>query len=192
MRGRARPESRLTHRGPAGAPWPRGLTVVPRAHRGPAGAPWPRGLTVVPRAHRGPAGAPWSRGLTVAPRAHRGPSGAPWSRGLTVAPRAHRGPAGSAARLGRREPARRLRVQASGGLSFGEGARAPSPEGAMKRPHSRGRFSAPPHSNHSAQTCWKPFDTLNVEAVQNAAALRYQTWYVRTSPAATAPRMLIG
>jgi hypothetical protein len=32
---------------------------------------------------------------------------------------------------------------------------------------------------------WVPLDKLNVSRLQNAAALRYQIWYVRVAPAGT-------
>jgi hypothetical protein len=37
-----------------------------------------------------------------------------------------------------------------------------------------------------------PFVRLNVEGVQNAAALRYHAWYVRVAPALFPPRIEIG
>src|SRR5204863_8238618 len=37
------------------------------------------------------------------------------------------------------------------------------------------------------QVACQPFVRLNVSGWQKAAALRYQHWYVRTSPAASAP-----
>src|SRR5207249_4151635 len=42
-------------------------------------------------------------------------------------------------------------------------------------------------SIHGDQVAWRPFERLNVSGLQNAAALRYQIWYVRTSPAASKP-----
>jgi hypothetical protein len=40
---------------------------------------------------------------------------------------------------------------------------------------------------HGIQSTETPFDKLNVELVQNAAALRYQTWYVRVPGAVMLP-----
>src|SRR5947207_1317948 len=77
----------------------------------------------------------------------------------------------------RRSGANRSRLLRCGGHGTPTGRQADAPRGQAE-------------SIQEFQVICKPFDRLNVDGVQNVgSAFLYQTWYVRTSPTLSSPRM---